>query len=210
MTEAKRRFDSHVSEAAKCIDVFDSTGFEFALRHVWVVCVSAFDLFMSELVSEGGLRLIDRSPPVLTANLRTVQIALHGVMSVVDLSPVERLLFYKDQIYANVQFKSFYRPDKVSEALSYIWICPAKEKWGRILARLRDTGRYDDRTEEMIRGELTLIGDRRDIIAHSVDTPPGLSTPNLVDRDDAFQVYRFIRDLAESIDAETEYQINNL
>lgn len=207
MTEAKRRFDVHVSESLRCFDVFDVSGHEFALRHVWIVCVSSFDLFMSELISEAGLRLIDRDPPLLTANLRQVQMSLHSVMDVVDLSPVERLLFYKDRIYAAVQYKSFYKPEKVSEALSYIWTCPAKEKWARILAGLLSTGRYADRTEEMLRDELTLIGDRRDLIAHSVDTPPGSGAPNPVDRVDAVQVYNFIRDLAASIDEETENQL---
>lgn len=210
MTEAGRRFGIHIEEALRCFDVYDRTGHEFALRHIWIVSVSAFDLFMSELVSEAGLRLIDRNPPLLTANLRQVQITLHSVMDVVDLSPVERLLFYKDRIYAAVQFKSFYRPEKVSEALSYIWTCPPKEKWSRILSHMKETGRYDDRTEEIIRDELALIGDRRDIIAHSVDTQPGSNTPNPVDRADAAQVYSFIQDLATSIDRETESQLNVL
>lgn len=207
MTEAKRRFDTHVDEASRCFDVFEATGHEFALRHIWVVCVSSFDLFMSELVSEAGLRLIDRNPPLLTANLRQVQMSLHSVMDAVDMSPVERLLFYKDRIYAAVQYKSFYKPDKVSEALSYIWTCPAKEKWARILARMSATGRYAGRTEETIRDELTLIGDRRDLIAHSVDTPPGSAAANPVNQADATQVYDFIRDLAASIDVETEGQL---
>ncbi|WID96436.1 hypothetical protein QO058_27570 [Bosea vestrisii] len=122
------------------------------------------------------------------------------------MEPTERLLFFKDRIYATVQYKSFYKPDKVSEALSYIWTCPPKEKWARILARLKETGRHVGRTEENVRDELTLIGDRRDLIAHSVDTPPGAEGPNPVERADAVSVIEFIVDLATGVDLETEAQ----
>lgn len=207
MTEAKSRFDLHIDEAQLCLKTFDAIGNAFALRHVWIVCVSAFDLFMTELVSEAGLRLIDRNPPHLTTNLRQVQLPLHSVIDMNGLSPTEQLLFYKERIYAAVQYKSFYKPEKVSEALSYIWTCPPKEKWARILARLKSMDRYETRTEGDIRDELTLIGDRRDLIAHSVDTPPGAEKANPVDRTDAVRVIEFISDLSKSIDLETEVQL---
>lgn len=207
MTEAKVRFDVHLAEAHVCLETFDSTQNNFALRHVWVVCVSAFDLYMTELVSEAGLRWIDRSPPVLTPNLRQVQVPLERVMGIDSLTPTERLLFYKDHVYSAVQYTSFYKPERVSEALSYIWVCPAKEKWSRIVARMKAFGRYVTRTEQDIRNELTLIGDRRDLIAHSVDTLPGSASPIPVNRDDAYRVVEFMGDLAAGIDQETEAQL---
>lgn len=207
MTEAKTRFDAHVAEAQLCLGNFDSSGNAFALRHVWIVCVSAFDLYMTELVSEAGLRLIDQTPPLLTANLRQVQLSLDSVINMDQLSPTERLLFYRDRIYKAVQYTSFYKPEKVSEALSYIWTCAPKEKWARIIGQMKATGRYNDRAEQDIRDELTLIGDRRDLIAHSMDTPPGAANQNPVDRADAFRVQEFIADLAAAIDAETELQL---
>ncbi|WP_315731217.1 MULTISPECIES: hypothetical protein [unclassified Bradyrhizobium] len=162
---------------------------------------------MTELVSEAGLRWIDRTPPVLTANLRQVQVPLERVMSVDQLSPTERLLFYKDHVYSSIQYTSFYKPDKVSEALSYIWVCPPKEKWARIFTRMKASGRYISSTEQDIRNELSLIGDRRDLIAHSVDTLPGAPSPNPVNRDDAARVAEFVGDLAAAIDQETEAQL---
>lgn len=207
MTDANARFSSHIAEAQVCIGTFDSTQSNFALRHVWIVCVSAFDLYMTELVSEAGLRWIDRTPPVLTANLRQVKVPLEGVMSSQHLSPTERLLFYKDHVYSAIQYTSFYRPEKVSEALSYIWVCPPKEKWARIFTRMKALGSHASSTEEDIRNELTLIGDRRDLIAHSVDTLPGASSPNPVNREDAVRVAEFVGDLAAAIDQETEAQL---
>lgn len=207
MTEASVRFDVHLAEAQVCLKTFDSTQNGFALRHVWIVCVSAFDLYMTELVSEAGLRWIDRTPPILTSNLRLVQVPLERIMAVDQLSPTEKLLFYKEHIYSAVQYTSFYRPEKVSEALSYIWVCPAKEKWARIFSRMKAIGQYDTRTEQDIRAELSLIGERRDLIAHSVDTPPGAASPNPVNRDDAARVVEFMRHLATAIDQETEAQL---
>jgi hypothetical protein len=208
MTEAKARFDRHMTEAETCLTTFDATANAFALRHVWIICVSSFDLYMTELISEVGLRLIDRSPPLLTATLRQVQFPLEGIIGINTLSPTERLLFFKNQIYATVRYKSFYKPDKVSEALSYIWTCAPKEKWARVMLRLKSTGRYNMQTEENVRDELTLIGDRRDLIAHSVDTPPGAERQNPVARSDAVRVVEFINDLASSVDTETEYQLS--
>lgn len=207
MTEAKARFDIHLAEGQICLKNYDITGHDFALRYIWIVAISAFELYITELISEAGLRLIDRTPPVLTANLRQVQIPLEKTLQISGLSPTERLLFYQQHIYSDVQFKSFYRPEKLSEALSYIWVCPAKEKWARILAGMISLGRYAGRSEHDIRDELTLIGDRRDLIAHSVDTSPGSTTRNPADRVDATQVLDFIRDLVSAIDQETERQL---
>lgn len=207
MTTAKARFDEHLAVGVRCIENFDARGDEFALRHVWIAGVSAFDLYMTELVSDAGLRWIDRSPPVLTTNLRSVRVPLGSVLEMDPASPTERLLFYRDHVYSAVQYTSFYKPEKVSEALSFIWICEAKEKWARIFGRMKATGRYEQRTEQDIREELTFIGDRRDLIAHSVDTPPGAPSPNPVARDDAARVLEFIGDLAAAIDSETEFQL---
>nr|CAD6427565.1 ParA family protein [Rhizobium sp. Q54] len=79
-----------------------------------------------------------------------------------------------------------------------------KEKWARILSRMKATGRYVARTEQDIRDELTLIGDRRDLIAHAVDVSPGATQKNPVAKDDAARVVEFMDDLVIAIDAETE------
>lgn len=118
------------------------------------------------------------------------------------------MLFYREQIYNSVRFKSFYKPEKVSEALAYIWKCPPKEKWSRIAARMRTQDRYSNRKEEDLRSELSQIGNRRDLIAHSMDTPPGADHANPVSREDAVRVIEFITDLAESIEQETETQLS--
>ncbi|WP_442579191.1 hypothetical protein ACSBOB_27350 [Mesorhizobium sp. ASY16-5R] len=207
MTDAGHRFDVHLLEGMKCLQNFDATGHEFSLRYVWVVCVSAFDFYLTELVSEAGLRLIDRTPRILTHNLRQVEVPLGNVLDIDQLGPAERLLFFRQHIFSSIQYKSFYRPEKVSEALSYIWTCPAKEKWARILTRMKVDGGYYHRTEQDIRDELALIGDRRDLIAHAVDISPGTVEPNPVTREDAARVIEFVGDLVSAIDAETESQL---
>jgi hypothetical protein len=207
MTEAKVHFIDHLAEADVCLQNYDVTNHEFPLRHVWIVCVSAFDFYMTELVSEAGLRLIDRTPPILTPNLRQIEIPLGNVLEMDQLSPSGRLLFFRQHIFSAVQYVSFYRPEKVSEALSYIWTSPAKEKWTRIITQMRRTGRYQQRAEQYIRDELTLIGDRRDLIAHSVDLPPGATNRNPVSRADASRVVEFIGDFVRAIDDETESQL---
>ena len=186
---------------------FEATGHGFSLRHVWIVCVSSLDLYLTELVSEVGLRLIGKDPPILTSNLRRVEFPLGNVLTMDSLSPTEKLLFFRDHIFLSIQYESFYRPDKLSEALSYIWTCPGKEKWTRIMSRMKSTGRYDGRTEENLRTELSLIGDRRDLIAHSADRPPGGAGINPVVKEDASRVLTLIADLVEAIDAETEAQL---
>jgi hypothetical protein len=208
MSDAERRFRSHIDEGRRCLQNYDVTNYDFSLRHIWVTCVSAFDLYMTELVSEVGLRLIDQSPPILTQNLRQIQVPLGNVLDMDRLSPTERLLFFRQHIFWAIQYKSFYRPDKLSEALSYIWLSPGKEKWGRILSGMKSTGRYDNRTEQDIRDELALIGDRRDLIAHAVDIPPGATHQNPARREDAVRVIEFIGDLAGAIDSETENQLS--
>ncbi|WP_438748869.1 hypothetical protein [Pararhizobium sp. O133] len=207
MTDAAQRFQTHLAEGIVCIKNFEASGHEFALRHVWIVSISALDLYMTELVSEAGLRLIDRVPPALTTNLRQVEVPLESVLDFGTLNPSEKLIFFKAHIFSEIQYKSFYKPEKISEALSYTWNCPAKEKWARIFARMKVTGRYNSRTEQDVRDELTLIGDRRDLIAHAVDTPPGSVQPNPIIRSDAQRVVEFIGDLAAAIDAETENQL---
>ncbi len=207
MTDSCSRFVNHIRDGTECLQNYDETGHDFALRYVWIVCVSAFDLFLTELISEVGLRLIDREPPILTTNLRLVDIPLGNALDLDGMAPSEKLVFFQNHIFSAVQYKSFYKPEKVSEALSYIWTCPAKEKWTRIFTRMRETGRYEQRTEEDARNELTLIGDRRDLIAHAMDIPPGTGLSNPVARADAERVIEFIFDLGVAIDAETESQL---
>lgn len=204
MTESLEKFKGHIRQSEACLRNYDTTRHEFALRYVWINCVSAFDLYMTDLISEAGLRLIDREPLILTASLKQVGVPLERVLGVKDLSPAERMLFYRSHIFSAVQYTSFYKPDKISLALSYVWLIPPKEKWKRVFSRMQSTGRYPGKTEADIREELELIGDRRDLIAHSVDTPPGRSTPNPVDRSDAENVIVFLGDVADAIDAETE------
>lgn len=73
---------------------------------------------------------------------------------------------------------------------------------------MKSTGRYQNRSEQDIRDQLTLIGDRRDLIAHAVDVVPGNFERNAVKREDAEEILTFIKDLAAAIDAETEQQID--
>lgn len=207
MSDAFNRFDNYLSEASVCLKNNEETGHEFSLRYVWVTCVSSFDLFMTEFVAEAGLRLIDKSPADLTQNLNQIGVPLERVFAFVNLSPSEKLLFYREAIFSSVRFRSFYKPDGVSTALSFIWVSPPKEKWKRILEQMRASGRYAEVTEQDIRAELSLIGDRRDLIAHSVDLPPGASVPNPVVRSDAEKVITFIYDLAKAIEDETEAQL---
>lgn len=209
MTRAFENFERNMEVGELCLENFADTRHEFALRYVWVVAVSALDLYMTELVTEAGLRLIDQAPPRLTANLKQVEVPLGSVVELDQLGPTDRLLLYRNQIYLYFQFKSLYRPDKISEALRFIWTCPAKEKWSRIIRRMRETGRYLDRSEEQIRSELTLIADRRDLIAHSVDTAPGTTAPNPVSEEDAKLVWDFVCDFCRAIDSETEAQLVN-
>lgn len=208
MSEAAIQSRLHLSEGRQCLHNYEVTGHEFSLRHVWIFCVSSFDLYLTQLVSEAGFRLIDKTPRVLTQNLRQVEFPLGSVLDIDSLSPSEQLIFFREHIFASIQYKSFYRPEKVSEALSFIWTCPPKEKWTRIMAHMRNTGRYYNRTEEDIRGELTLIGDRRDLIAHSADRSPGRTEANPVRKDDASRALDFITDLVNAIDAETEAQLS--
>src|SRR5690606_39605464 len=99
MTEAKSRFDIYILEARSCIGAFDQAGHVASLRHVWIAVISAFELYMTELIAEAGLRLIDRNPPALTANLRQVQVPLEKLIDFEHMSPTDRLLFYRQHIY---------------------------------------------------------------------------------------------------------------
>lgn len=206
MTDAFSRFNDNLKEADRCLENYDSKGDEFALRYVWIACISAFEMYMTELVSEAGLRLIDRSPPNPTHGLRQIDVPLGSILDFNELNPSERLLFFKRHIFSAVQYRSFYRPDKLSEALSYIWHCQPKEKWAKIFAEMQKTGRYHGKTEQDIRTELSLIADRRDLVAHSMDVAPGAATANAVFREDAARVIEFISDLAKAIDEVTEIQ----
>lgn len=207
MTESFERFDCHIAEGRLCIDYYSLVEEEHILRYVWIVSISSFDLYLTELISEVGLKLLAHDPPILTENIRRIEIPLGDTIDLDSLSPANRLIFFKNKIFAALQFKSFYRPDKISEALSYIWRCPPREKWARIHSEMQKTGRYIGKTEQNIREELSLIGNRRDLIAHSVDLPPGAERQNAVTLSDAQATLDFVYDLAKAIDLETERQL---
>lgn len=112
MSDAIGRFRTHLSECEQCVENFRATRHDFSLRHIWVICVSSLDLYLTELVSEAGLRLIDKTPRILTSNLRQVEFPLGSVLEIDKLNSVERLLFIRQHIFASIQYKSFYRPEK--------------------------------------------------------------------------------------------------
>lgn len=154
MTDAHIKFLQNISECEEALECFAACGKKSALRYVWISAISALDLYMTELVSEAGLRLIDRSPRVMTTNLQQMEIPLSGVLELENMGPSERLIYFKERIFSVLQYKSFYRPEKISEALSYIWLCPGKEKWARILAEMKQRGRYASKTTQDVRDEL--------------------------------------------------------
>lgn len=162
------------------------------LRWQWVLAVSALDKYIHDIVAAGMVEQYLNARPT-TPKFDAFQLSMK-VISDISNAPVPELEF-KNEVVRKNSYLAFQEPDKIADALSFIW--NESQKW-TIISRNMATP-IDSTT---LKTKLKNIVLRRNQIVHegdclSTNMPLNQQPITLSDTQD---VINFITELVEAID----------
>lgn len=165
--------------------------FSNLLRWQWTLSVSALDRYIHDIVRIGMVQSFDGKRPQ-TAKFRTFHIDMNK-FTIITNSPIPTNEF-EQEIARQHSFLAFQLPDKIADALSYIW--DENDKWNIISRNMKTPI-----TSRDLRTKLTNIVIRRNQIVHEGDcfTAGSLFQQQPISLVDTKNVTGFISELAESI-----------
>ena len=129
--------------------------------------ISFLDRYIHELVRVGMLDIfLGKRPPTRQFNTFNISSKSLLELSKYDVKvPLEEIEIYKilnDEIVVKNGFLAFQHPNKISDALSYVW--PTTHKWQLIAQQMG--GGY---TSDKVTDQLILLVERRNKIVHEGD-----------------------------------------
>lgn len=163
------------------------------LRWQWVLAVSALDKYIHDIVTDGLVeQYINKKPH--TPKFDTFQLSMKTIINI-QSAPVPEIAFRNEVIRKN-SYLSFQDPDKIADALSFIWNVP--NKWDVISRNMATPISSSD-----LKIKLKNIVVRRNQIVHEGDC---LSTnipmaQQQITASDTQDVIQFITELVDAIDA---------
>ena len=162
------------------------------LRWQWVLAVSALDKYIHDIVAAGMVEeYLHRRTP--TPKYNAFQLSMNEILNL-SIAPIPELEF-KNEVTRRNSYLAFQDPDKIADALSYIWNEP--NKWA-VVSRNMATS-IDPTT---LKTKLKNIVLRRNQIVHEGDclstNIPLIQQP--ITLSDTEDVIRFITELVEAID----------
>lgn len=158
------------------------------LRWQWVQCISAFDKFVHDVVRVGMVDIfLENRTPTPKYNTFQIDIQTYGDMinNIIDAS-----LIFERKIILKHGFLAFQDPNKVADALSYIW--NENDKWGKI-SNLMGMSKDDCTTY------LRNIVIRRNQIVHEGDYTDSLSIRQDIFLQDVIDIRDYILKLGQAI-----------
>lgn len=158
------------------------------LRWQWAQGVSALDKLIHDLVRVGMLEIFQGRRPATPKYFNfPISMQVHEQMrQTPDLS----YSIFEQAIVHRNSYLAFQDPDKISDALSYIW--PEPHKWSVIADRL-------GMAEATARAQMKNISIRRNQIVHEGDYSSNLLQRQPIEAIDSTDVLNFISTLGETI-----------
>ncbi len=163
------------------------------LRWQWVLAVSALDKYIHDILTDGMVeQYINKKPH--TSKFDTFQLGMKTIINI-QSAPVPEIAFRNEVIRKN-SYLSFQDPDKIADALSFIWNVP--NKWDVISRNMATPISSSD-----LKIKLKNIVVRRNQIVHegdclSANIPMAQQQITASDTQDVIQ---FITELVDAIDA---------
>jgi hypothetical protein len=158
------------------------------LRWQWVQAVSSLGKFVHDIVRVGMLHIYTgrRNPTnkylTFTIDLKTHLQIIQDINSAISI--------FEKQVLLKNGYLAFQDPDKISDALSYIW--DEKNKW-KVISDIIGMSESDVKTQ------LRNISIRRNQMVHEGDYSDVLVQRQTISRTDVVEVINFIEKVAESI-----------
>jgi len=167
------------------------------LRSQLVYAISALDKLIHELVRIGMLQAFVNER-IKTSKFNGFSISLetyNNIQSVSQQQPDTLLLetpayFFEQEIIVKHKYLAFQEPDKIADALSFIW--EEKQKWQKIALLF-------DSSDDEIKKKLKTVVSRRNQIVHEADIDLQTNLRNNIDENDVKEAVEFVFRLGENI-----------
>ena len=191
MNSAFRSFEEEIDSASQLASLFTFVSqqivspfsFEDLLRAQLVYTMSAFDKLMHDLVRIGMVQsFMGARPPSPKYLAFPVTLKTHQDITSASIPPQE--YHFEQAVFASMKHLSFQDPEKVTDALSMIWI--EDHKWQKIAAQM-GISIHDAKTT------LRTIAGRRNAIVHEADIDPITQAKRNILPSDATIVTDFIK-----------------
>lgn len=160
------------------------------LRWQWVLAVSALDKYVHDIVVAGMVEQYLKKRTA-TAKFNAFQLSLKVISDIQDSLMPE--LEFKNEVIRRNSYLAFQDPDKIADALSFIW---EKNKWAVISGNMPTAIDYNT-----LKIKLKNIVIRRNQIVHEGDCFSIGVPQQLITLSDTQDVINFITDLVNAIDA---------
>lgn len=175
---------------------FESLDLSDILRAQQVYAVSALDKLIHELVRIGMLHSF-LGVRVKTSKFNNFPISLETHLKIQEIQKQSSLLsletpeyFFEQEIIVKHKHLSFQDPEKIADALSFIW--EEKQKWQKIANHLA-------LSEDVVKKTLKNIVSRRNQIVHEADIDLQTDSRNIIEASDVKYSVEFIDKLGLSI-----------
>ncbi|MFZ2449965.1 MAG: HEPN domain-containing protein [Methylovulum miyakonense] len=167
------------------------------LRSQLVYAVSALDKLIHELVKTGMLQAF-MNKRTKTAKFNSFSISLETYNNIQQTSQQQTdtlqletpEYFFEQEIIVKHKYLAFQEPEKIADALSFIW--EEKQKWQKIALAF-------NRPDDVVKKELKSIVSRRNQIVHEADINVQTNLRNEIDEEDVKAAIEFISKLGENI-----------
>lgn len=199
MNNAKKTFNSLIEQCLPIMGLYDYVesnkipiDTSDLLRWQYVLAVSALDKYIHDIVITGiieeyhGRRTETKKYQSIKISLQTAKAMGTSIDPAIELS---------NEIIKQNSYLTFQDPDKISDALSYIW--NEQHKWQKITSNMSTTLSAQD-----VVNKLKNIVIRRNQIAHQGDYVSNqVSLPRTsINKADTLDVIDFIKEIVNSIE----------
>lgn len=161
------------------------------LRWQWVQAVSALDKFIHDIVRIGMLDIYSgyRQPTKKYSSF-SINMDIHSQILESIMNRINDITIFERQIVTQHSHLSFQDPDKISDALSHIWL--EEQKWQEIAKKM-------GLSDTHVKTKLKNISIRRNQIAHQGDYPSTQMQRQGITKEDIIEVIEFVETVGKSI-----------
>lgn len=214
MTSAYNVFISGINEAKRMTAVYDHFVVDLNIQHEEVSdilraqivnAVSAFDRLVHELVNIGvveifmGIRIKTQKflnqPFKAETLIKSLEFSKPGFIPVSINDSPQYLV--EMEMREKMSYLSFEAPDKVKDALSYIW--DESHKMQVLAINMGLPGSTANNKQKNLEQHLQLIVDRRNQIAHEGDVDPSTNVKRVIDKNTSTDAMNFMEKLGMAI-----------
>lgn len=175
------------------------------LRAQLVNVVSALDRFLHEIVRIGIVESFSLSRNG-TGKFNNFSLSSRTVIKILALEKQttppqsvedDKSYWINKEVIENLKTLSFQHPNKIKDALSYIWA--EEHKWLVIAKAINLPGTTDNDKQKYLEQTLTLISERRNQIVHEADVYPSTNTKRLINANEVDDIITFIEKFVNEV-----------